>query len=132
MAETRKAARPLSPHLEVYRWPVTMAVSILHRLTGGALYFGTLLLLWWLVAAATSDHAFDLAQSVFGHWLGRVVLFGYSWALIHHMLGGIRHLIWDTGHGLDLRSASRLAWANIAGSLALTIVLWGAILAATP
>ena|SRR5437762_2935660 len=128
MAESRQAERPLSPHLQIYRWPVTMAVSILHRITGGALYFGILLLLWWLVAAASSDRAFDIVQAVFGHWFGQLVLFGFSWALIHHALGGIRHLIWDTGYGLDLASANRLAWANIAGSIALTILLWIAIL----
>jgi succinate dehydrogenase / fumarate reductase, cytochrome b subunit len=124
MAQTEPAARPLSPHLQIYRWPVTMAVSILHRVTGGALYFGTLLLLWWLLAAAISDTAFDLVQAVFGYWLGQLVLFGFSWALIHHALGGIRHLIWDTGRGLDLKSANWLAWANIAGSVVLTILLW--------
>ena len=69
-----------------------------------------------------------VVQAVFGHWFGQLVLFGFSWALIHHALGGIRHLIWDTGYGLDLASANRLAWANIAGSIALTILLWIAIL----
>jgi succinate dehydrogenase / fumarate reductase cytochrome b subunit len=128
MAETKQAERPLSPHLQIYRWPVTMAVSILHRITGGALYFGTLLLLWWLMAAATSDSAFDTVQSVFGHWFGQLVLFGFSWALIHHLLGGIRHLVWDTGRGLDLKSADRLAWANILGSIVLTVLLWIVIL----
>jgi len=127
MAEPRQAERPLSPHLHIYRWPVTMAVSILHRITGAALYFGILLLLWWLLAAASSDHAFDIVQAVFGHWLGQLVLFGFSWALIHHALGGIRHLIWDTSYVLDLPSANRLAWASIAGSTALTILLWIAI-----
>ena len=128
MAETRQAQRPLSPHLQIYRWPVTMAVSILHRITGAALYFGTLLLLWWLMAAATSDSAFEIVESVFSHWLGELVLFGFSWALIHHMLGGIRHLIWDTGRGLDLRIAKWLAWANIGGSIVLTLLLWIIIL----
>jgi succinate dehydrogenase / fumarate reductase cytochrome b subunit len=129
MAQTKQAERPLSPHLQIYRWPVTMAVSILHRVTGAALYFGTLLLLWWLIAAATSDQAYSLVQSVLGHWFGELVLFGFSFALIHHGLGGIRHLIWDTGRGLDLRSANRLAWANIAGSVVLTLLLWIVILA---
>jgi succinate dehydrogenase / fumarate reductase, cytochrome b subunit len=128
MAETKQVERPLSPHLQIYRWPVTMAVSILHRITGAALYFGTVLLLWWLLAAATSDAAFDIAQSVMGHWFGQIVLCGFSWALIHHMLGGIRHLIWDTGRGLDLQMAERLAWVNIGGSIVLTLLLWVAIL----
>jgi len=128
MAETRQAERPLSPHLQIYRWPVTMAVSILHRITGAALYFGTLLLLWWLIAAASSDRAFDIVQAVFANWLVQLVLFGFSWALIHHALGGIRHLIWDTGYGLDLRTAERLAWANIVASVVLTILLWIVVL----
>ena len=128
MAETRRAERPLSPHLQIYRWTVTMTVSVLHRITGAALYFGVVLLLWWLLAAAISDSAFETAESVFSHWLGELVLFGFSWALIHHMLGGIRHLIWDTGRGLDIRSANQLAWANIGGSIVLTVLLWIVVL----
>ena len=128
MAETRRAERPLSPHLQIYRWTVTMTVSVLHRITGAALYFGVVLLLWWLLAAAISDSAFETVESVFSHWLGELVLFGFSWALIHHMLGGIRHLIWDTGRGLDLRSANQLAWANIGGSIVLTVLLWVVVL----
>jgi succinate dehydrogenase / fumarate reductase cytochrome b subunit len=128
MAETRQGERPLSPHLQIYRWTVTMTVSVLHRITGAALYFGVVLLLWWLLAAAISDSAFETAESVFSHWLGELVLFGFSWALIHHMLGGIRHLIWDTGRGLDLRSANQLAWANIGGSIVLTVLLWVVVL----
>jgi succinate dehydrogenase / fumarate reductase, cytochrome b subunit len=128
MAETRRAERPLSPHLQIYRWTVTMTVSVLHRITGAALYFGVVLSLWWLLAAAISDSAFETAESVFSHWLGELVLFGFSWALIHHMLGGIRHLIWDTGRGLDIRSANQLAWANIGGSIVLTVLLWIVVL----
>ena len=105
-----------------------MTVSVLHRITGAALYFGVVLLLWWLLAAAMSDSAFETAESVFSHWLGELVLFGFSWALIHHMLGGIRHLIWDTGRGLDLRSVNQLAWANIGGSIVLTVLLWVVVL----
>jgi succinate dehydrogenase / fumarate reductase, cytochrome b subunit len=121
---TATRARPLSPHLSVYRWPITMTVSILHRMTGGALYFGTLLVAWWLIAAATSENQFNIANAVFGSWFGRLVLFGYTWVLIHHMLGGIRHLIWDTGEGLEKHTASKLAWANIAGSIILTVLVW--------
>jgi succinate dehydrogenase / fumarate reductase cytochrome b subunit len=117
-------ARPLSPHLTVYRWPVTMTVSILHRVTGGALYFGTLLVAWWLVAAASTQSYFDFVNAIFGSWIGRLVLFGYTWALLHHMLGGVRHLIWDTGAALDKRTASKFAWANIAASVALTLAVW--------
>ena len=121
---TATRARPLSPHLTVYRWPVTMTMSILHRATGAALYFGTLLIAWWLIAAATSQSDFDLVNGIFGSWFGRLVLFGYTWALVHHMLGGLRHLVWDTGAALDRDTASRIAWANIAGSIVLTVLIW--------
>ena len=118
---TTPRARPTSPHLTVYRWPATMLMSILHRITGAALYFGTLLVAWWLIAAATSQGQFDLVNSVYGSWFGRLVLFGYSWALMHHMLGGIRHLVWDTGSGLEKHTSIRIAWANLAGSVVLTL-----------
>lgn len=99
-------------------------MSILHRITGGALYFGTLLVAWWLIAAATGPAYFDYVSWVFGSWIGRLVLFGYSWALIHHMLGGIRHFIWDVGTGLEKHTATRLALANIIASVVLTLALW--------
>lgn len=117
-------ARPLSPHLSIYRMTITMAMSIVHRITGGALYFGTLLVIWWLVAAASSESYFDFVSWVFGSWIGRLVLLGYTWALMHHMLGGIRHLVWDTGAALEKHTASKLAWATLAASLALTLLIW--------
>lgn len=101
-----------------------MAVSILHRITGCALYFGTLLVAWWLIAAATSEAQFNLVNDIYGSWFGRLVLFGYSWALIHHMLGGIRHLIWDTGAVLEKHAASRIAWVNVVLSIVLTVLVW--------
>jgi succinate dehydrogenase / fumarate reductase cytochrome b subunit len=117
-------ARPLSPHLTVYRPPITMTMSIIHRITGGALYFGTLLVAVWLIAAAGSQSTFDLVNWAFGSWLGRLVLFGYTWALMQHMLGGVRHLIWDTGVGLEKHTASKIAWATVAGSILLTLLIW--------
>ena len=120
--------RPLSPHLFIYKPMLTMLMSIAHRITGTALYFGTLLIAWWLLAAASGPNTYAAMGSFINSIFGRLILFGYTWALLHHMLGGIRHLIWDTGYGLDLASANRLAWANIAGSIALTILLWIAIL----
>ncbi|WP_296737494.1 succinate dehydrogenase, cytochrome b556 subunit [Mesorhizobium sp.] len=116
--------RPLSPHLTIYRPPITMTMSIIHRITGGALYFGTLLVAAWLIAAASSQAAFDWVSWAFGSWLGRLVLFGYTWALMHHMLGGLRHLVWDTGAGLEKHTASKIAWATLAGSIALTLLIW--------
>ncbi len=123
----RTVDRPLSPHLQIFRPWITMMMSIAHRITGGALYFGTALLAWWLLAAATSDRAFEAAQWFFGSWLGLLILFGYTWTEIHHMLGGIRHLIWDTGQAMDRRSASLIAWLTLIGSLGLTLLVWAGI-----
>jgi succinate dehydrogenase / fumarate reductase cytochrome b subunit len=119
-----KRGRPLSPHLQVYRWPITMTMSILHRVTGGALYFGTLLLAWWVIAAAAGPGPFSTFSWVLGSWIGQLVLFGYTWALVHHLLGGLRHFVWDVGAGFDKSARDNLAWANIIGSVALTILIW--------
>ena len=117
-------ARPLSPHLTIYRPAITMTMSIVHRITGGALYFGTLLVAWWLIAASISEPYFDLVSTIYGSWIGRLILLGYTWALIHHMMGGLRHLIWDTGSGLEKHTASRIAWATLIASISLTILIW--------
>jgi succinate dehydrogenase / fumarate reductase cytochrome b subunit len=119
-----KSNRPLSPHLQIYRWPITMTMSIAHRVTGIGLYAGMVLLVWWLAAAASGPRAFDFANAVLGSWFGLVVLFGFTWALIHHALGGIRHFIWDFGFGLDKPARDNLAWANLVGSVALTVIVW--------
>ncbi len=122
--EQKSSARPLSPHLQIYKPMLTMVMSILHRITGVGLYFGIILLMWWLTAASISDSYFDFVQGFFGHWFGRLLLFGFTWALIHHALGGLRHLLWDTGRGFDLNVVEWLAWANLAGSIILTLLLW--------
>jgi succinate dehydrogenase cytochrome b subunit len=124
MANEKSAARPLSPHLQIYRPMLTMMMSIMHRITGIGLYLGIILLVWWLTAASISDSYFDFVQGFFGHWFGRLVLFGLSWALMHHALGGLRHLLWDTGRGYDLKVVEWLARANLAGSIVLTLLLW--------
>lgn len=116
--------RPLSPHLTIYRPKITMTTSILHRITGGALYVGTLLVALWLIAAATSKETFDYVNWFFGTLIGRLILFGYTWALMLHMLGGIRHFIWDAGAALEKHTASKLAWATVVGSVVLTIAVW--------
>ena len=121
---TATRQRPVSPHLQVYRLIPTMLMSIVHRITGGALYFGTLLVAWWLIAAAISPAYFDFVNGIYGSFLGRLVLFGYTWALLHHMLGGVRHLIWDTGTLLEKRTANTIAWTSLAGSITLTILVW--------
>lgn len=118
------AERPLSPHLQIYKPLLTMMMSIVHRMTGAALYFGTILLAWWLISAATGPEYFALVNGFFASIIGRLILFGYTWALIHHMLGGVRHLIWDTGRGFDLDTADMMARMTIIGSIALTIIVW--------
>ena len=125
MAEAKASAeRPLSPHLSIYKPMLTMMMSIVHRITGGALFFGMLLLVWWLIAAAAGPNAYASVQWFMETVIGRLILFGYTWALIHHMLGGIRHLIWDTGRGLGPQEREWLAAANLIGSIALTIIIW--------
>ena len=117
-------ARPLSPHLQIYRPMLSMMMSIVHRITGGALYFGTVLLVIWLIAAASGPSAFATAQAVYGSILGQLVLFGYTWALIHHALGGVRHFIWDLGYGFDHDSREKLIKAGLVGSIGLTVLVW--------
>jgi succinate dehydrogenase / fumarate reductase cytochrome b subunit len=124
MSESRNAGRPLSPHLQIYKRTLTMMMSIVHRATGIVLYAGTLLLVWWLSAAAASDEYFALVQAVFGSWIGQLVMFGFTWALVHHTAGGIRHLIWDTGRGFDLPSVETSARITLASSIVITILLW--------
>jgi len=117
-------ARPLSPHLQIYRPMLTMMMSIVHRITGAALYFGMLLLAWWLTAAAAGPNAYANVEWLMGSLLGQVLLFGYTWALLHHMLGGIRHLIWDTLHGFEPSERELLTLATLIGSVTLTLILW--------
>jgi succinate dehydrogenase / fumarate reductase cytochrome b subunit len=116
--------RPLSPHLQVYKLPLTSVLSITHRMTGVALAVGTLLLVWWLVAAATSVDAFDLVQKIIGHWGGRLLLFGWSYALFFHLCNGIRHLFWDMGKGFELTTVGKSSWLVILVSVALTVGAW--------
>jgi succinate dehydrogenase / fumarate reductase, cytochrome b subunit len=116
--------RPLSPHLQIYSPMLTMMMSIVHRITGAALYFGTLLLAWWLIAAASGPNAYANFEWFIGSLIGRLVLFGYTWALIHHLLGGIRHLIWDTGRGLEPAERELLTMMNLVGSIVFTLIVW--------
>ncbi len=116
--------RPLSPHLQIYKPILTMVMSILHRITGAALYFGIILLAWWLIAAAAGPSYFDFVNEIYGSILGRLILFGFTWALVHHMLGGLRHFIWDMGAGFGKEAREWLAKATIIGSVSLTLILW--------
>ena len=117
-------SRPLSPHLQIYRWSWTMAMSIFHRATGTALYAGTLLLAVWLVAAASGKASFDTAQWLAASWVGRLVLFGYTFALMHHMVGGLRHFVWDLGHGYDAQQRMNMARLTLFVSAPFTVLIW--------
>lgn len=119
-----RAARPLSPHLQIYSPLINMVMSIVHRITGAALYFGSALLAWWLVSAAVGPEYFAYVGSWLNTWPGWIVLFGFTWALIHHALGGVRHFIWDSIHGFDLKTIDLLSWGSIAASVTLTLLVW--------
>ena len=115
----RPYGRPLSPHLSIYRWPITMAASITHRATGIALAAGTIMLAWWLIAAATGPEAYALFARLAGSLPGQIVLFGFLWSLAFHLLNGIRHLAWDIGYGFKVPTAKLTAVLVYAGSLLL-------------
>ena len=119
-----RRARPLSPHLQVYKFMLTYLMSGLHRISGFVLYFGVLLVAWWLIAAASGPNAYANFEWFMGSLIGRLVLLGYTWALLHHLLGGIRHLLWDLGHGFEPAEREFLAVATIVGSISLTLVVW--------
>ena len=123
------ASRPLSPHLQVYKWQITMVLSISHRATGLALSMGTLLLVWWLVALATGPQAFAVAQGFVGSWLGRLLLLGWTFSLFFHLANGIRHLFWDAGYGYEIKTTTVSGLAVVAASVALTVIAWVASLA---
>jgi succinate dehydrogenase / fumarate reductase cytochrome b subunit len=119
-----QSERPLSPHLQIYRWHLPMATSILHRVTGVALAVGTLLLVYWVWAAGTGPEAYAGAQRCIGSWLGKLALFGWSAALFYHLCNGIRHLGWDAGWGFELKTAYATGYAVIAGTIGLTVLAW--------
>ena len=125
MAETHAPVRrPLSPHLGIYRLTLSLVMSGLHRLTGLALVAGIVLITLWLLAAAAGQNAYGTFEGFATSWIGRIILFGFSWALLHHLLGGLRYLIWDLGYGLEPAEREWLVRANIIGSIVATILLW--------
>jgi succinate dehydrogenase / fumarate reductase cytochrome b subunit len=119
-----KSSRPLSPHLQIYRPQITSVLSILHRITGVALAVGTLLLTWWLVAAAAGREAFEWVDGFVASWIGQLLLLGWTFALFFHLCNGIRHLAWDSGRGFELKTVSMTGWLVVACAGVLTIVSW--------
>ncbi len=122
MADVNRGDRPLSPHLQIYRKQLNSATSILNRITGIAMLGSALLIVWWLLAAATGKAYFDLVDGLMTSMLGDVVMTLSVLGLWYHTLGGLRHLIWDTGRGLELEAADRMGWAMIVGAVVLTIL----------
>jgi succinate dehydrogenase / fumarate reductase cytochrome b subunit len=120
--------RPLSPHLQVYRPVISMVMSIFHRITGTVLYLGMIVLAGWLIAAASGPADYAVAMDWIGSPVGYLVLLGLSWAVFHHMLGGLRHFLWDTGRGFAIPTVLKLSWATLFGSLTLTALFWAALL----
>ncbi len=120
MADVTRGKRPLSPHLSVYRPQINMVTSIINRITGVAMSLAAVLVVWWLLAAATSASYYDFVNGVLTSWIGLLVLFGSLWALWFHLLGGLRHLIMDFGIGYELESVNFWGWAIVVLSLGLT------------
>ena len=113
--------RPLSPHLQIYRWHLSMATSILHRMSGVVLALGLLLLTWWLAAAASGPEYFDLVHDIMASWIGRLILLGFTAALYFHLFNGIRHLMWDIGYGFEIETAQRLGYLVLALTILATL-----------
>ncbi len=121
--------RPLSPHLQVYRWQIQMVTSIIHRATGIVLAIGALLIAAALLAMATGPAAWDCVRAMASSWPGLVFLLGWTWAFAYHLLNGIRHLLQDAGYGFSIPAFIRNGWLSVIGSLLLTGLIWGAVAA---
>ena len=116
--------RPLSPHLQVYRPQLTSVLSIMNRVTGLASSVGTVMLVWWLAAAASGPVAFGHVQWFLSSWLGLFMLFGWTASLFYHLFGGLRHLAWDMGYGYSLEATHRSGYAAVAATLVATVLVW--------
>ncbi|PIT68952.1 succinate dehydrogenase, cytochrome b556 subunit [Bartonella tribocorum] len=122
---TRIKERPRSPHISIYRWTITMAMSIAHRITGMALYVGTVFLAVWLIAIACGEEAFRTVHEIYSSWFGLCILFLYTLAGVHHMVGGVRHIVWDLNPCLLAKEkATATAWATVFISLIVTFAIW--------
>ena len=115
---------PLSPHLSIYKFKLSLLMSIAHRITGGALYFSMLIFLFFLVSLSSGASAYELFSSIIGTWIGKLVILGITWAVFHHMLGGLRHFLWDMVKGFEVKTVDKLATTTLLGGIALTIIYW--------
>lgn len=120
-----KPGRPLSPHLQIYRWPITMLLSILHRITGAALSLGLIVLVLWLMLVAAGPERYQYFREIMASPLGIVMLVAWTFAFLLHLANGVRHLVWDFGRGLEIREANASAWGALVFAAALTALFWG-------
>jgi succinate dehydrogenase / fumarate reductase, cytochrome b subunit len=127
MADTR---RPVSPHLQIYKWQVQMVTSILHRATGIVLAVGTLLIVWGMLSLAAGEDAFNQFKVCMGSPLGMLVMIGWSWAFFFHLCNGIRHLVQDAGAGYAIPQFKRSSWLSVIISIVLTLLVWAYVLTA--
>jgi succinate dehydrogenase / fumarate reductase cytochrome b subunit len=116
--------RPLSPHLQVYRWQITMTLSILHRATGMALAIGAFAVAWWLLAVSGGGETFATFHGIAATWFGKLALFGFSFCLIYHLLNGLRHLLWDVGYGYEIPKLYVTGWTVVVLALLITGTVW--------
>lgn len=123
-AVPQRAPRPLSPHIGIYRWPLTMGLSIAHRVSGGANVVMLLVFTWWLAALAGGPDAYAPVEWLITSWIGKLAMFGYTFFLLYHLANGVRHLAWDFGYGLDIKVAKQSGIAVVAAAGALTVLLW--------
>ena len=121
---SQQANRPLSPHLQIYRWQISMFTSIAHRVTGALLSLGSIFLAIWLISAGSGPDTFATVNGFAGSWFGQLLMFGWSFALFFHLCNGIRHLVWDMGAGLDLKTAHTTGYAAIGVAAVLTVLVW--------
>lgn len=122
--------RPLSPHLQVYRWQITMVMSILFRATGIALSVGAFVMAWWLLAVAAGGDAYADASAALASPIGMLALFGFSLAMVYHLLNGFRHLLWDAGWGFGIPEVYKSGWLVAALTVVLTALIWAVALGA--
>ena len=123
-ASAASKARPLSPHIWSYRWPITMVTSITHRITGLINTAGLCLITLWLVATSLGRNVFGVAHGLLASWFGRLILFGFTLSISYHLLNGIRHLCWDAGWGFGLKTARNASIAVLIGAILLTLIIW--------
>ena len=115
---------PLSPHLSIYKFKLSLLMSIAHRITGAALYFSMLIFLFFLISLSIGASGYEIFSLIINTWIGKLVMLGITWAIFHHMLGGLRHFLWDMVKGFEVKTVDKLASISLLGGIALTVIYW--------